>query len=100
MALAVGHSKGALTLKSFRGDAVFVDTESMVSYVHLQTSLNADQTLLGKCTFERQMAKYGWAIVTYRSVNVSSPIMSSKQPSWPLTNPSRFAVLVAIIKML
>ena len=96
----VGHSKGALTLKSFRGGTVCVETESMVSYVHLQTSLNADQTLLGKCTFERQMAKYGWAIVTYRSVNVSSPIMSSKQPSWPLTNPSHIAVLVAIIKML
>ena len=32
----VGHSKGALTLKSFRGDAVFVVTESMVSYVHFQ----------------------------------------------------------------
>ena len=69
MALAVGHSKGALTLKSFRGDAVFVDTESMVSYVHLQTSLNADQTLLGKHAFEREMAKYGRAIVTYRSDN-------------------------------
>ena len=65
----VGHSKGALTLKSFRGGAVFVDTESMVSYVHLQTSLNADQTLLGKHAFEREMAKYGRAIVTYCSDN-------------------------------
>ena len=65
----VGHSKGILTLKSFRGGAVFVDTESMVSYVHLQTSLNAAQTLAGKLAFEREMAKYGRAIVTYRADN-------------------------------
>ena len=61
----VGHSKGLLTLQSFRGGAVFIDTESMVSYVHLQTSLNAVQTLAGKHAFEREMAKYGRAIVSY-----------------------------------
>jgi hypothetical protein len=65
----VGHSKGRLTLKSFCGGSVFIDTESSVGFVHLQTSLNADQTLAGKQAFEREMSKFGRAIIAYRADN-------------------------------
>ena len=83
----VGHSKGTLTLQSYRGGAVFVDTESMVSYVHLQTSLNTQQTIAGKVAFEREMAKYGWAIISYHADNgifayndFKAEILSHDQP--------------------
>ena len=39
----IGHSKGKLTTKLFQGGAVFIDTESGVGFVHLQTSIDAAQ---------------------------------------------------------
>ena len=44
----IGHSKGTLTTKAFKGGAVFVDTKTSVSYVPLQTSLNAAQFIEDK----------------------------------------------------
>ena len=61
----IGHSKGELTTKSFQGGAVFIDTESGVGFVHLQTSIDATQTILGKQAFKCEMAKYGHAIIAY-----------------------------------
>jgi hypothetical protein len=40
-----------------------------VGYVHLQTSLDAAQTISSKCMVERKMLKYGRIIVAYRADN-------------------------------
>jgi hypothetical protein len=65
----IGHSKGKLTTKSFQGGAVFIDTESGVCFVHLQTSIDAAQTILGKQAFKREMAKYDCVTIAYRADN-------------------------------
>ena len=65
----IGHYKGKLTTKSYKGGANLIDTESGVGFIHLQTSIDTAQTILGKQAFKLEMVKYGHAIITYCADN-------------------------------
>ena len=53
----------------YKVGTVFIGTESSFGYIHLQTSLNAEQTITGKKVFEWEMSKYGRAIIAYHADN-------------------------------
>ena len=53
----IAQMKGWLTKKRYRVATVFVDNFSGLSYVYLQKTTNADETLMAKKAFERFEAK-------------------------------------------
>jgi hypothetical protein len=65
----VGQMKGYLTTKRYRCATVFVDHFSGLSYVHVQKSTTADETLQGKRQFEAYCATYGVRVQHYHADN-------------------------------
>jgi Reverse transcriptase (RNA-dependent DNA polymerase)/GAG-pre-integrase domain len=65
----IGQLKGKPTTKRYRVATVFVDHHSNFSYVHLQTSTNAQETLSAKIEFERYARSFGVAIKHYHADN-------------------------------
>jgi hypothetical protein len=58
----MGQMKGRLTKARFKVATVFVDHYSNLSYVHLQTSTNAKETLEAKHEFEKYARTFGVSI--------------------------------------
>jgi hypothetical protein len=54
----IAQNKGWLTKKRYRVATVFVDHFSGLSYIHLQKSTNAEETLEARLTFERFASKF------------------------------------------
>jgi hypothetical protein len=65
----IAQLKGILTKKRYTVATVFVDQYSGLSYVHLQTSTTAIETLEAKRAFERYAAKHGVTIKHYHADN-------------------------------
>ena len=65
----IPQGKGILTLDNYVGGTVYVDHATSVTYLYLQTSLDAIQTLQGKLAFERFMASHGVLVAAYRADN-------------------------------
>ena len=61
--------KGWLTKKRYRFATVFVENFSGMSYVHLQKTTNAEETLLAKKSFERYASKVGVTVKEYQADN-------------------------------
>jgi hypothetical protein len=65
----VGQLKGVPTRARYRVATVFIDTYSSVSYVHLQQTTNAAETLEAKRQFENFARLYGVEISHYHADN-------------------------------
>ena len=65
----IAQMKGWLTKKRYRVATVFVDNFSGLSYVHLQKTTNAEETLLAKKAFERYASKFGVQVSEYQADN-------------------------------
>ncbi|KAI2513038.1 hypothetical protein MHU86_1329 [Fragilaria crotonensis] len=65
----IAQIKGWLTKKRYRVATVFVDHFSGLSYIHLQKSTNADETLEAKLAFERYASKFNVKIKSYQADN-------------------------------
>jgi phosphoglycolate phosphatase-like HAD superfamily hydrolase len=65
----IAQLKGILTRKRYTVTTVFVNQYSGLSYVHLQMSTTAIETLEAKCAFERYAAKHGVTIKHYHVDN-------------------------------
>jgi hypothetical protein len=61
--------KGWLTKKRYRVATVFVDHFSGLSYIHLQKSTNAEETLEAKVAFERFASKVNVKVKSYQADN-------------------------------
>lgn len=65
----VGQMKGRPTTKRYKVATVFVDQFSKLSYVHLQTSTSAAETMEAKVEFERYAATFGVRVRHYHADN-------------------------------
>ncbi len=65
----IAQIKGWLTKKRYRVVTVFVDHFSGLSYIHLQKSTNADETLEAKMAFERYASKFNVKFKSYQADN-------------------------------
>jgi hypothetical protein len=65
----VGQLKGKLTTKRYEVATVFVNHFSDLSYVHLQLSTSADDTLQAKFEFEKYARTHGVTIRQYHADN-------------------------------
>jgi Reverse transcriptase (RNA-dependent DNA polymerase) len=65
----VGQLKGGLTKRRYKVATIFVDHFSDLSFVHLQTSTNAIETLQAKKEFERYARSAGVSIAHYHADN-------------------------------
>jgi hypothetical protein len=65
----LGQMKGRLTKQRYKAATVFVDNMSNMSYVHLQTSTNTEETLNTKIEFEKRVSTYGLKILHYHADN-------------------------------
>jgi hypothetical protein len=61
--------KGWLTKKRYRVATIFVDHFSGLSYIHLQKSTNAEETVEAKIAFERFAIKINVTIKSYQADN-------------------------------
>ena len=65
----VAQLKGIPTIKRYKAATVFVDHATRYTYVHLQTSTNADETVQAKLTFETLAANFGIKVYHYHADN-------------------------------
>lgn len=65
----IAQIKGWLTKKRYRVATIFVDHFSGLSYIHLQKSTNADETLEAKLAFERYASKFQVQVKSYQADN-------------------------------
>lgn len=65
----IAQIKGWLTKKRYRVATIFVDHFSGLSYIHLQKSTNADETLEAKLAFERYASKFKVQVKSYQADN-------------------------------
>ena len=65
----IAQIKGWLTKKRYRVATIFVDHFSGLSYIHLQKSTNADETLEAKLAFERFATKFKVQVKSYQADN-------------------------------
>jgi hypothetical protein len=65
----IAQSRGRPTTRRYKAATVFVDNYSRLSYVHLQQSLSAQDTLEAKRTFERFAATHGVTVRHYHADN-------------------------------
>ncbi len=65
----IAQIKGWLAKKRYKVATIFVDHFSGLSYIHLQKSTNADETLEAKLAFERFASKFKVQVKSYRAVN-------------------------------
>ena len=65
----IAQIKGYLTRKRYRAATVFVDHWSGLSYIHLQKSTNAEETMEAKVAFERYAAKSNIKVRHYHADN-------------------------------
>jgi GAG-pre-integrase domain len=65
----VGQLKGSLTHKRYKVATIFVDHFSALSFVHLQLSTNAEETLQAKLEFEKYARTHGVIIKRYHADN-------------------------------
>jgi hypothetical protein len=61
--------KGWLTKMRYRVSTIFVDHFSGLSYIHLQKSTNAEETVEAKIAFERFASKVNVTIKSYQADN-------------------------------
>jgi hypothetical protein len=65
----IGQMKGFLTRRRYIGACVFVDHFSNLSFVYFQKSLNIEETIEAKQTFERYAASHGVRVQHYHADN-------------------------------
>ena len=65
----VAHMKGKNTKKRYAVATVFVDHASRLSYVHLQSSTNGEETLQAKMAFETYARQHGVTVKHYHCDN-------------------------------
>ena len=65
----IAQMKGWLTKKRYRVATVFVDNYSGMSYVHMQKTTNAEETLMAKEAFKRYASKVGVKVLEYQADN-------------------------------
>ena len=65
----IAQMSGALTKKRYNYATVYVDNFSGYSYIHLQQTPDADETLKGKLAFELHAKQHGVAILNYHADN-------------------------------
>ncbi|KAI2493485.1 hypothetical protein MHU86_21066 [Fragilaria crotonensis] len=65
----IAQIKGWLTKKRYKVATIFVDHFSGLSYIHLQKSTNADETLEAKLAFERYASKFKVQVKSYQADN-------------------------------
>ena len=65
----IAQIKGWLTKKRYKVATIFVDHFSGLSYIHLQKSTNADETLEAKLAFERFASKFKVPVKSYQADN-------------------------------
>jgi hypothetical protein len=65
----IAQVKGWLTKKRYQAATIFVDHFSSLSYVFLQKSTNAEETLAAKLSFERYAERYGHKVQAYQADN-------------------------------
>lgn len=65
----IAQLKGIPTIRRYKAATVFVDHATRFTYVHLQQSTNADETIEAKLTFETIAANYGIKILHYHADN-------------------------------
>jgi hypothetical protein len=65
----IAQVKGWLTTNQCHVATVFVDHYSRLSYVHLQKSTNAEETIKAKIAFERYAAKSNVQVKHYQADN-------------------------------
>ena len=65
----IAQVKGWLTKKRYTAATVFVDHFSSLSYVYLQTSTNAEETVAAKQSFEAYAERHGVKIRSYQADN-------------------------------
>jgi hypothetical protein len=65
----IAQIKGWLTKKRYKVATSFVDHFSGLSYIHLQKSTNADETLEAKLAFERFASKFKVQVKSYQADN-------------------------------
>jgi len=65
----VAQLTGKLTTKRYKYATVYVDQYSGFSYVYLQKTADADETILGKKAFEALCRQYGVKVINYHADN-------------------------------
>jgi hypothetical protein len=75
----VGQMKGILTKKRYKVATIFVDHQSNYSFVHLQSTTNAVETLQAKQEFERHAQRYNVLIKQYHADNGKQDIQDKSQ---------------------
>jgi hypothetical protein len=65
----IAQVKGWLTKKRYQAATIFVDHYSSLSYVFLQKSTNAEETLAAKISFERYAERHGVKVRAYQADN-------------------------------
>ena len=65
----IAQMSGILTKKRYNYATVYVDNYSGYSYLHLQQTPDADETLKGKLAFELHAQQHGVAILNYHADN-------------------------------
>jgi len=65
----IAQIKGWLTKKRYKVATIFVDHFSGLSYIHLQKSTNADESLEAKLAFERFASKFKVQVKSYQADN-------------------------------
>jgi hypothetical protein len=65
----IAQVKGWLTKKRYQAATIFVDHFSSLSYVYLQKSTKAEETLAAKISFERFAERHGVMVQAYQADN-------------------------------
>jgi hypothetical protein len=65
----IAQVKGWLTKKRYQAATIFVDHFSSLSYIFLQKSTNAEETLAAKISFERYAERHGVKVQAYQADN-------------------------------
>ena len=65
----VAQMTGIPTVRRYTGATVFVDHRTRYTYVHLQMTMDADETIRGKELFEQKMQSFGHQVQAYHADN-------------------------------
>ena len=65
----IPQSTGKLLRAKYNGATIFIDHHSNFTYLHLMTSLDSEQTIAAKESYEQVVQTYGVSIHGYQADN-------------------------------
>ena len=65
----IAQMTGTPTHNRYNSATIYVDVATRFSYITLQTTTSADETIQGKEAFEREMMEHGYPVMSYHADN-------------------------------